>query len=135
MSASVDRANGVHPLRDYQAFLKEGRFMLLRGRASGKFMFYPRVAEPGTGATDLEWVQVSGKGVVYAVTVISQRPPTPNYNVVLVDLEEGPRMMGRVDGIPSEDVRIGMAVKARIITEDDAAMVVFEPAHGAGAPA
>ena len=33
-----------------------------------------------------------------------------------------------LDGIPNDQVKIGMAVKAKIIRENDRAMVVFEPA-------
>jgi uncharacterized OB-fold protein len=116
------------PDRDYRAFLAEGRFMLLRGKASRACFFPPRVVEPRTGSTDLEWVEASGNGVIYSVTIVSQKPPAPNYNVVLVDLEEGPRMMSRVDGVSSEEVLIGMAVRAKIIEENDRHIVVFEPA-------
>ena len=91
-------------------------------------MFYPRVAEPGTGATDLEWVAASGRGTVYSTTVIRQKPPTPNYNLALIDLAEGPRMMSRIEGIAPEAVKIGMAVKAKVVRENDQPLVVFEPA-------
>jgi hypothetical protein len=37
-------------------------------------------------------------------------------------------MMSRVDGIAPEAVKIGMAVRARVITEDEHPLVVFEPA-------
>lgn len=131
-SSAPDAAPPLRPLEDYQAFLEQGRFMLLRARGGGRCFFYPRVAEPQTGSRDLEWVEASGRGVVYAVTVISQKPPTPNYNVVLVDLEEGPRMMSRVDGVAPEDVRIGMAVTARVVRENETAIVVFEPAQRQG---
>ena len=104
--------------------------MLQRGRQSGACVFYPRVAEPGSGNLDLEWVEASGRGVVYSVTVVRQRPPTPNYSVALIDLEEGVRMMSRVEGIAPEEVRIGMAVRARIVRDDSSvpAVLVFEPA-------
>jgi uncharacterized OB-fold protein len=46
---------------------------------------------------------------------------------VLVDLAEGPRLMSRVDGAESKSVRIGIAVKARVIRENDAPLLVFEP--------
>lgn len=119
----------LQPDREYRQFLADGRFMIQRCRDSGRYVFYPRVAEPVTGSTNLEWVEPSGKAEVYAVTVIRQRAPTPHYSVVLVDLEEGPRMMSRVDGIPAENVRIGMKVQARVITEDGEPIVVFHPAQ------
>ncbi|MEP6876579.1 MAG: OB-fold domain-containing protein, partial [Burkholderiales bacterium] len=83
----------IRPEQEYLAFLARGRFMIQRSRTSGRHVFYPRVAEPGSGDTDLEWVPASGTGVVYASTVVRQRPPAPDYNVVLVDLDEGVRMM------------------------------------------
>ena len=87
-------------------------------------MFYPRVAVPGTGERDLEWVEASGRGTVYAITVNRTRDAT--YNIALVDLEEGPRMMSRVEGV--ETVPIGTAVLARIVEADGAPLVVFEVA-------
>jgi uncharacterized protein len=118
----------MNPEKEYFAHLAEGRFMIQKSRSTGGHVFYPRVAEPGTGATDLEWVAASGHGTVYSTTVIRQKPPTPNYNLALIDLAEGPRMMSRVEGIAPEDVRIGMPVKAKIVHENEQALVVFEPA-------
>jgi uncharacterized OB-fold protein len=118
----------LQPDKQFLEFLAQGRFMIQRSRASGRYIFYPRVAEPMTGCTDLEWVEPSGHGTVYSVTVVRQKPPAPNYNVVLVDLAEGPRLMSRVDGIEPQSVRIGMAVKARVIRENDNPLLVFEPA-------
>src|SRR3546814_17751510 len=87
--------------------------MLLRDRQSGNAFFYPRVAAPRTESRDLEWFEASGRGTVYAVTVVSQKPPTPNYNVVLVDLEEATRVMSRVRGGTPEAVTIGIHVTPR----------------------
>ena len=41
----------IRPEQEYFAHLAQGRFMLQRSRSSGRFFFYPRVAEPVTGAT------------------------------------------------------------------------------------
>jgi uncharacterized OB-fold protein len=119
--------DAIKPEAQYQQFLAEGRFMIQRSTGSGRHVFYPRVAEPETGAADLEWVAASGRGTVYSTSVVRQKPPTPNYNVALIDLAEGPRMMSRVVGIAAEDVRIGMAVSAKIIHEGETAVLVFEP--------
>jgi uncharacterized protein len=104
----------IRPEEEYFEHLAQGRFMLQRSRVSGKYFFYPRVAEPITGARDLEWVEASGRGTVYATTVVRTKPPLQPYNVALVDLEEGPRIMSRVEGIAPDEVRIGMKVRARI---------------------
>lgn len=114
------------PEQQYLAFLAQGRFMIQRSPQTGAHVFYPRVAEPRTGAP-LEWVAASGLGTVYATSVMRQRPPTPSYNLALIDLDEGVRMMSRVEGLPPEAVRIGQRVKARIITEEAGPLVVFDP--------
>jgi uncharacterized OB-fold protein len=118
----------VCPEVDYQKFLTEGRLMIQRSRSSGRHVFYPRVAEPVTGARDLEWVEACGRGTVYSTTVVRQKAPVPSYNVALIDLDEGVRMISCVEGIEPDAVRIGMPVQARIVYRDDAALLVFEPA-------
>jgi uncharacterized OB-fold protein len=118
----------LRPDVEFQQFLREGRFMLQRSRGSGRHVFYPRVAEPGSGARDLEWVEAGGGGTVYAVTVIYPKPPAEPYNVALVELDEGPRMMTRVEGLAPEAVRIGLRVRARILADGDGHCVVFDPA-------
>jgi len=118
----------LHPELEFFAFLQAGRFMIQRSRESNRCFFYPRVAEPGTGSTDLEWVAASGQGIVYSTTVVRQKPPAPSYNVAIIELAEGPRLMSRVDGVAPESVRIGLAVRAVIKREDDKPILVFEPA-------
>ncbi|CAD7337920.1 Zn-ribbon domain-containing OB-fold protein [Sphingobium sp. S8] len=101
--------------------------MIQRALRSGACIFYPRIAEPGSGDPDLTWVEASGRATVYATTVVRPRPPEEPYNIVLVTLVEGPRMMSRVIGIDPEDVCIDMAVRAEIIMEADKALLVFRP--------
>lgn len=104
--------------------------MLQRSRASGKCFFYPRVAEPVTGERDLEWVEASGRGTVHATTVVRAMPPAEPCNVALVELDEGPRVMSRVEGIAPDAVRIGMRVQARIGQQDGQAILLFDLATG-----
>lgn len=117
----------LKPDADFQRHLQEGRFMIQRGRSSGRHHFYPRAIEPGTGNDDLEWVPASGLGTVYSTTVVRTRPPAPSYNVALIDLAEGPCLMSRVEGVAPEAVAIGMAVRVRIVNADGQAYVVFDP--------
>ncbi|MFN4088903.1 MAG: Zn-ribbon domain-containing OB-fold protein [Alphaproteobacteria bacterium] len=102
--------------------------MIQRVKETGHHVFYPRTLDPETGSPNLEWVEASGLGTVYSTSVVRQRPPAKDYNVALVDLDEGPRMMSRVDGPAPEAVAIGMRVKARIVREDAGPLIVFEPA-------
>lgn len=121
------------PEARYLASLAEGRLMLQRARASGRAIFPPRMAEPGTGDPDLEWIEAAGTGVVHSVTVQYPRPPAPPHAVVLVDLDEGVRMLSHMPGTPAEGIRIGDRVMARVATGAEGPMVVFDPAPGATA--
>lgn len=121
-----DQSAAVGPDEQYQQHLAEGRFMIQRGKRSGDYVFYPRAYAPGTGE-ELEWVEASGLGTVYSTTAIRKRPPEPAVSIVLVDLAEGPRMMSRVEGMDATEVPIGLAVKARIVEEEDGHLVVFDP--------
>lgn len=118
----------IHPEAEWRAHLASGRFMIQRSPSTGAHVFYPRIAQPGTGAPDLEWIEATGRGTVHAVTVVRKKDPADSYNVVLVDLEEGPRLMSRVDGLAPAEVKIGMAVQARIISDQDQPLLVFVPA-------
>ena len=120
-------AEFLKPEEDWHRHLAAGRFMLLRSRGSGAWVHYPRIARPGTGVMDLEWVEASGRGTVYSSTTVRCKPPAAVYNVALVELAEGPRMMSRVIGLAPADVTIGLAVRARIVVENDVPLVVFEP--------
>lgn len=110
--------------KEFFDHLAAGRFMLPRG-PKGCF-FPPRAAAPGSGAS-WEWVPASGRGKVYSVTVVQPKPPQPPYNVALVDLEEGGRMMSRVEGCAPEEVVIGMPVQARVVAGESGLAVVFVP--------
>lgn len=117
----------IKPDVDYHAHLAAGRFML-PADASGSPFYPPRATTPGAGSEDVHWIEASGRGTVYSATTVYRKPPDANYNVSLVDLAEGPRMMSRVEGVDETDVRIGMAVVARIVTpEQGLPFVIFVP--------
>ena len=116
------------PEAQWRAALADGRFLLQRAVSSGTVFFPPRLAEPGTGDDDIEWIEASGMGLVYSLTLVAPKPPAAPYNVVLVDLDEGARLMSRVDGVAPDALRIGQRVRARIIEENGAPLLVFVPA-------
>jgi uncharacterized OB-fold protein len=64
--------------------------------------------------------------VVYATTAVYRQEGAP-YNVVLVDLEEGFRMMSCVQGVPAEEVEVGARVTLRLEPTDDGPIPVFVP--------
>ena len=117
------------PEAEFRSYLAEGRFMIQRSVSTGAYVFYPRPFIPGTGETDLEWVEASGEGTVYSTTTNRRSPEKGGtFNIALIDLAEGPRMLSRVVGMASEDVKIGQKVRAKIEDVDGAPAVVWEAA-------
>ena len=92
----------------------------------GTAVFPPRLAQPGTGAP-LEWAVSAGAGAVYATTVVRRRDAEAA-NLALIELDEGFRMMSRVEGIAPEAVRIGMRVQVRFTDEHVPVFVACERA-------
>ncbi|WP_170334778.1 Zn-ribbon domain-containing OB-fold protein [Ruegeria arenilitoris] len=114
----------------FRAGLAAGKFLIQRSTKTGEYVFYPRALSPTTGADDLEWVEASGRGTVYASTII-RRPAKfgGDINNVLIDLDEGPRMFSRIIDVDNEAVEIGMKVQAVVMTPD------FGPNAKSGEPA
>lgn len=101
------------PLAVYQQHLDKGELAYQWSAEASRAVFYPRVICPFTGSDRLEWRTSTGLGTVYATTVTHPREGAP-YNVALIDLDEGFRLMSRVEDVAPEDVRIGMRVKFRV---------------------
>jgi uncharacterized protein len=119
---------------------RQGRLLLPHGARSGRPHFYPRSVEPGTG-DPVEWRQASGRGTVYSYTVVHRTPdpsfePLLPYIVALVELDEGPRMLGILETDGAAPVRIGMAVEAAFAPAGDSvALTRFRPAPAGRSPA
>ena len=119
------------PLQRYLKHLENGELAYQYSPAADRAVFFPRVACPYTGNEDLEWRVSSGRGVVYSTTTVHPASGDP-YNVCLIDCREGFRMMSRVEGIPSADVKIGMEVELRTMPQPDGEppIPVFVPVAG-----
>lgn len=88
-----------------------GELRYQRCRACAAVLSYPRAFCPHCGATDLEWRKSRGSGTVYALTRVERAPSDEfralaPYVIVLVDLDEGYRMMAH--GAP------GLSIGARV---------------------
>ncbi|MBB1603776.1 Zn-ribbon domain-containing OB-fold protein [Variovorax sp. UMC13] len=115
----------------HQAALDQGRFLIQRGTVDGRHVYYPREFSPFDGSVP-EWVVPRGTGTVYAVTTVRRKPEAGgDYNVSIVELDEGVRLMSRVENIPPTEVKIGLRVKARVQVADGRGLVVFDPSGDA----
>lgn len=115
----------------YQQRLDAGSFMIQRCGECTRHVFYPRELCPHCGSVALQWVAPAGTGTVHAVTMVRRKPDAGgDYNVSLIDLDEGVRMMSRVEGAGT--VRIGDRVRARVQVTDGRGLVVFDRAAQEG---
>jgi uncharacterized OB-fold protein len=111
----------------YQAALNEGKFLIQRCSDCGRHVFFPREVCPHCHGDSLAWVEPAGTGTVYSTTTVRRKPDAGgDYDVSLIDLDEGVRMMSRVEGIAASEVKIGMRVKAKVIRDKTRGLVVFE---------
>jgi uncharacterized OB-fold protein len=118
------------PLGTYIEHLKKGE-LAYQVTEDGTAIFYPRAVAPVTGGA-LEWRVSKGLGTVYSTTAMHFKGEPP-LNVALIDMDEGFRLMSRVDGIAAMDVKIGMRVKFKANPGDEKQQPypVFTPAEGA----
>jgi hypothetical protein len=115
------------PLHIYHEHLRRGELAYQFSLEAQRAVFFPRLACPFTGSTRLEWRVSAGRGRVHATTAVYPRTGDP-YNVALVDLDEGFRMMSRVEGAAADRVAIGAPVRARIMpgAGEEPPLVVFD---------
>src|SRR5690349_12567790 len=99
------------PLGTYLEYAKKGE--LAYQVADGKAIFYPRVMAPRSGNGNVEWRVSKGLGTVYATTVVYYKNEQP-LNIALIDMDEGFRLMSRVEDVDAMQVKIGMRVKVRM---------------------
>lgn len=116
----------------HQQALDQGRFLIQHCAACGRHVYFPRAVCPHCGADEPALVPPAGTGTVAAVTTIGRKPDAGgNYHVCLVDLDEGVRLLSRVEGLAPDAVAIGQRVRARVLVNDGKGLVVFDPEQAA----
>jgi uncharacterized protein len=116
----------------HQLELNAGRFVVQRCTACARHVYHPRELCPHCGSNALEWTKPAGTGTVHAVTTVRRKTAEGgDINVSLIDLDEGVRLMSRVDNLPCDAVRIGQRVQARVHVREGKGIVVFDALEAA----
>jgi len=113
--------------------IAEDKILLQKCTSCGKIRHTPK---PMCGnCQSIEWhgVEAKGTGTVYSFTVLHY-PKFPGYEFplacVLVDLDEGVRMVANLAGCEPGDIEIGMPVTMKVENVDDETKLpVFRPAR------
>ena len=115
----------------FQRALAEGEILLPKCDDCGAYHFFPRVLCPHCHGTAISWKQAGGKGRVHTTTVVRRKPERGgDYNVCVGELDEGVRMMSRVEGIAPGEVVIDMPVTAFVGEAEGVPAVLFKPSEG-----
>jgi uncharacterized OB-fold protein len=118
----VDRIlpNPVALNAEFYAWAAQGELRLQQCRACGRWRHPPRFLCAGCGSDAWSWERASGRGRVFSWTVTHQQLDPAfavPYAVVVVETDEGPRLVGNLRDTDLGDLRLDLAVEA-----------VFEPA-------
>jgi uncharacterized protein len=75
----------------------EGRLLLPRCQSCGHHVWYPRAHCTACHSSDLDWVELSGRGRIYSFSVVHRArgewADHVPYVVAYVELDEGPRLL------------------------------------------
>jgi uncharacterized OB-fold protein len=122
-------------MRPFFEAAKRRQLVAQRCLDCGSYRFPAREICSACLSSRREWVPVSGRGEVFSFNVMHQlyhpgfAAEVP-YAVVLVKLEEGPKMNSNLVGVAPHEIRIGMPV--RVVFEDvsdEVTLPKFEPAR------
>ena len=128
-------------LAGYRHFLTQRKVMGSRCLDSGEIYLPPRPICPKCQSRNMEWVELSGEGVVAAFTsiaVVSAAMAERGYGngrpyvTGFVALKEGPTVAARIEG-GNRTVHVGMRVQADFLEESSPAegnptTLIFRPA-------
>ena len=120
------------PSAELHAHWANGELRLQRCRACSTWQHPPRYRCAACGSTDYEWDLSAGRGRIFSWT-ITHRPVDPSfelpYAVVVVELDEGPRLVGNLDGIEIGDLALDLPVVVALErVSDTIGLVSFRPA-------
>lgn len=113
--------------------LAQGEVRLQQCGKCGVHQYPPETFCYECGAQDMPWVAVAGAGTVYSFIVVHQQyhkafKEFMPYTVVIVQMDEGPRMLGAMLG-GNQAIAIGDRVKPCIRrVAGDRAFLTYEPA-------
>jgi uncharacterized OB-fold protein len=122
-------SDNLRPWASYVEGIEADELRYQKCATCARAIFYPRMVCNWCGSSDISFRVSQGAGTVYSVTVVNDRE-TGAYCVVLVDLDEGFRMMSSVVNVAPETVAIGARVGVSFDVGDDGEKrVVFVPAN------
>ena len=115
---------------------RAGKLLIQRCKGCGLLRHPPGPVCPGCHSFEWDTVEASGRGTVYSFVVMHYPEVSPFDHpnpIVLVELEEGTRLISQIVGIQPGEVRIGQAVQVEFNSFNDGELVLpqFRPVAAA----
>jgi len=94
---------------------QHGKLLLQQCSKCHHYQFYPRLYCMQCSSDTLHWAETKGHGVIYSFTIIYQNKSpefvhdTP-YNVAIVQLEEGPRLLSNIVEVDAMELQLDLPV-------------------------
>ena len=111
---------------------RAGKLLIQRCKGCGTLRHPPGPVCPSCHSFEWDTVEASGRGTVYSFVVMHYPEVAPFDHpnpIVLVELEEGTRLISQIVGIKPADVKIGQAVQVEFNSFNDGELVLpqFRP--------
>ena len=114
-----------------------GELRIQRCTACAKHYLYPRTHCPNCGSAKTEWVKASGRGRLYSYVISHMAAPgwegEVPYVIAVVQLDEGPRMLSNLVGMPADPAALVLDTPLQVVFEARGNMMLplFKPADAA----
>ncbi len=116
---------------DFYAFLARGELRLQRCASCHAWRHPPRYRCAQCGSLEVTWEEASGRGRVYSWTVTHRAVDpafTPPYAILVVALDEGPRLVGNLRGLEPAELVLDLPVAVEIeAVSDTVGLLWFRP--------
>ena len=120
--------------REFFEGARRHELMLMRCKSCGAWRLPSRPRCPDCWSTDTEWAKASGRATLYSFGVMHQKlhpafADKAPYQIAVVELEEGPRLVSNVVGVADADLRVDMPLQSVFDdVAEDATLVRFTSA-------
>lgn len=121
---------------EFYGWCRQGELRFQRCSDCGTFRHVPREMCAECNSMSWEWVPSSGRGTVFTWTVVQRALHPAFVNAtpiapVIVEMEEGVRLLSTVVDCPPEELAIGMPVEVVFeAVTDDVTLPRFRRVHG-----
>ena len=128
----IPRPGITHDSRFFWEGLRERQLRIQRCLDCHHLQHPPAPMCTGCHSFSMGWQDASGRGVVHSF-VVAEHPRIPPFEypnvIVLVELEEGTRLVSRLVGLAPEEVAIGLPVAVDFeVVDDELTLHLFRPA-------